>query len=114
MFDYLPRQKVFKEWFVHLWNTSYNHGSLLAEMLGTPRGKEAGYGDSGWLADRYLEEAIARKLVLRQEYKPSREQQFFGVGGMEGGNKNMKVYDVCYWYKPNYASEAAKRYLEEE
>lgn len=73
----------------NLINKSSFHGNDLVLAMGG--------ADNVWFAEKLLLEAEQDGLIIRGNFEPSKEQAFFGVGGLNG--KNLKVpyaSPVCY------------------
>ena len=102
----------FKEWLVKLFDTGFNHGSDLVFLLGTPTDKEPGMTDNVDGAGKLLKAAEKECWIIRCKHSsPTREQQFFGVGGFGGKTQINKPENhrspVEFGWEPNRNNKAA-------
>jgi len=103
-----------KDWLHKLYSTSFAHGSVLAEALGTPVEGRPGLADNCYISDRILQDLTDEGWILRAEKPfPSREQLFFGWGGRAQGKKpNVTTAGTSeFGYSPNYECVEFMKYL---
>ena len=68
------------------------HGEDLVMALGTPRDGKPGLGDNVASAEKCLKAAEASNFIKRVKWQPTRQQLFFGVGGLGAPNRHNMAY----------------------
>ena len=111
------RGNVFKKWCLSLLQSGYKHGNDLVLLLGEPLDNKPGLTDNVYATERLLNSAVENNWIIKDEKpKPSIEQQFFGIGGIDqqsrGWNKPEHMSIATYWFKPNRDSKEFMNWVE--
>jgi DNA polymerase III sliding clamp (beta) subunit (PCNA family) len=107
------RGEVFAEWLSHLYNTTFNHGSELVLLLGTPRAGKPGMTDNVDAADKLLRAAAEEGWIQKASASPtpSADQRFFGIGGQGGGSKNIGYHGSVWGWQPGPNADKSREWL---
>jgi hypothetical protein len=86
-------------WLDRCHNTTFAHGSELVLALGTPGKGKSGISDNGYYAEQILLAFESLGWIRRTgPATPSKEQRFFGVGGLSNASKSSSP--IVFGFEP--------------
>lgn len=102
------RGDIFQGWCKECLQANLALGSYLVDLLGRPYPPYGNYStglpDNVWAAERYLIESEKVGWIVKGDYNPGTNLQFFGVGRSRRGENNL-ASPVEYDWRPNPASK---------